>query len=186
MHDWQTGRLVVATPALDDPNFERAVVLVLDHDPDGALGVVLNRASDLTVDDAMLPGWRDLVASPPVVFGGGPVEPNAIVALGRATAAVPADEGLSPRLDRIRLVDLDTDPVLAAVELERVRVFAGYAGWGPGQLELEVDAGAWFTLDADPRDVFTADPQRLWQDVLRRQPGELALFSTYPDDPSLN
>ncbi|MFA9443836.1 YqgE/AlgH family protein [Egicoccus sp. AB-alg6-2] len=185
MHDWQTGRLVVATPALEDPNFERSVVLILDHDHDGALGVVLNRASDLAIDDA-LSGWVDLVAAPSVVFGGGPVEPTAVVALGRATASVPADQGLSPRLDRVRLVDLGDDPALAAVDLERVRVFAGYAGWGPGQLEAEVDAGAWFTVDADPADVFTADPGRLWQAVLRRQPDELALFATFPEDPSLN
>jgi len=185
MHEWQTGRLLVATPALEDPNFERTVVLILDHDEDGALGVVLNRTSDLAVDEA-LAGWTDLVASPPVVFGGGPVEPTAIVALGRATASVPADEGVSPRLDRVRLVDLGADPVLAAADLDHVRVFAGYAGWGPGQLELEVDAGAWFTIDAEPADVFTPDPSRLWQAVLRRQPDELALFSTFPADPSLN
>lgn len=185
MDEWQTGRLLVATPALEDPNFERTVVLILDHDDDGALGVVLNRASELSVDEA-LAGWSDLVARPQVVFGGGPVEPTAIVALGRATASVPADEGVSARLDRIRLVDLGEDPVLAAADLERVRVFAGYAGWGPGQLELEVDAGAWFTIDADPADVFTADPERLWQAVLRRQPDELALFSTFPADPSQN
>ena len=185
MQDWQTGRLLVATPALEDPNFERAVVLILDHDEDGALGVVLNRISDLAVDEA-LSGWVDLVAAPPVVFGGGPVEPTAIVALGRATANVPAETGLSPRLDRIRLVDLGDDPVLAAADLERVRVFAGYAGWGPGQLETEVDVGAWFTVDADPADVFTSDPDRLWHRVLRRQPDELALFSTFPADPSQN
>ncbi|MFA9431505.1 YqgE/AlgH family protein [Egicoccus sp. AB-alg2] len=185
MHDWQTGRLLVATPALEDPNFARSVVLVLDHDDDGALGVVLNRASDLAVDDT-LTGWSDLVASPPVVFGGGPVEPTAVVALGRAHAAVPADEGFSTRLDRVRLVDLADDPVLAATDLERVRVFAGYAGWGPGQLESEIDAGAWFTVDAEPTDVFTHQPDRLWQAVLRRQRDELALFSTFPADPSLN
>ncbi|MEX2504226.1 MAG: YqgE/AlgH family protein [Egicoccus sp.] len=185
MHEWQTGRLLVATPALEDPNFERTVVLILDHDEDGALGVVLNRTSDLAVDEALV-GWADLVAKPPVVFGGGPVEPTAIVALGRATASVPADEVVSPRLDRVRLVDLAADPALAAADLDRVRVFAGYAGWGPGQLEVEVDAGAWFTVDADPGDVFTAEPARLWQAVLRRQPDELALFSTFPADPSLN
>lgn len=184
MDAWQTGRLLVATPALEDPNFLRAVILVLDHDEDGALGVVLNRASSLAVREA-LGGWTELAADPPVLFGGGPVEPDAIVALGRALRPQPTD-GATAILERIQLVDLDEDPVLAAADLERVRVFAGYAGWAPGQLELEIDQGAWFTIDADPEDVFTHDPARLWHAVLRRQPNELALLATFPDDPSMN
>lgn len=184
MEDWQTGRLLVATPALEAPPFERTVVLVLDHDEDGALGIVLNRASAVDLDDALY-GWDDLAAAPPVVFGGGPVEPTAVVALGRSSAAVAAG---SPGaiVERIRLVDLDDDPVLAAIDLERVRIFAGYAGWAPGQLEEEIAQGAWFTLEADPADVFTSDPGGLWHAVLRRQPDELALLSTFPADPTLN
>jgi putative transcriptional regulator len=182
--EWLTGRLVVATPLLDDPNFARAVVLVLDHDEDGALGVVLNRASGVPVRET-LDDWIDLVADPPVVFGGGPVEPTAVVALGRAVPGLPTD-GSTAILERIQLVDLDTDPVLAATDLERVRIFAGYAGWAPGQLELEIAQGAWFTVEAEPRDVFTDDPAGLWHAVLGRQPGELKLFATFPDDPSMN
>jgi putative transcriptional regulator len=184
VEQWQTGRLLVATPALEDPTFERAVVLVLDHDEEGALGVVLNRATGLPVGED-LGGWGELAAVPRVVFGGGPVEPTAVVALGRSAAGV-APDGWSPILDRIRLVDLDADPVLAAADLEHVRVFAGYAGWAPGQLETEIDLGAWFTIDADPVDVFTDDPDGLWQRVLRRQPDELALFATFPADPTMN
>jgi putative transcriptional regulator len=97
-----------------------------------------------------------------------------------------APDGWTPILDHVRLVDLDADPVLSAADLDHVRVFAGYAGWAPGQLENEIDVGAWFTVDADPSDVFTDDPDGLWHQVLRRQPDELALFSTYPADPSLN
>jgi putative transcriptional regulator len=182
--EWLTGRLVVATPLLDDPNFARAVVLVLDHDEDGALGVVLNRASGVPVRET-LDDWVELVADPPVVFGGGPVEPTAVVALGRAVAGIPTD-GSTAILERIQLVDLDTDPVLAATDLERLRIFAGYAGWAPGQLELEIAQGAWFTVDAEPHDVFTADPSGLWHAVLARQPDELKLFATFPDDPSMN
>jgi putative transcriptional regulator len=182
--EWLTGRLVVATPLLDDPNFERAVVLVLDHDEDGALGVVLNRASGVPVGET-LDRWAELVADPPVVFGGGPVEPTAVVALGRAVPGVTSD-GSTAILERIQLVDLDRDPVLAAADLERVRVFAGYAGWAPGQLELEIAQGAWFAVDAEPLDVFTDDPEGLWHAVLGRQRGELKLFATFPDDPSMN
>jgi len=182
--EWQTGRLLVASPVLADGTFDRAVVFVLDHDDEGALGVVLNRASAVTVRET-LDGWTDLAAEPPVLFGGGPVEPTAIVALGRATTGV-ASDGWTPIIDRIRLVDLDTDPALAAADLERVRVFAGYAGWAPGQLEDEIEQGAWFTVDAIPEDVFTDDPDALWHTVLGRQPGDLRLFATFPEDPSLN
>lgn len=184
MARWHTGRLLVATPALDDPNFERVVILVLDHDEEGALGVVLNRASAVPVRET-LEEWADLAAAPRVVFGGGPVEPTAVVALGRATPEQAPDGG-TRILERIRLVDLDTDPVLAAGDLERVRVFAGYTGWAPEQLEDEIAQGAWFALDAEPGDVFTDDPEGLWHAVLRRQPGELRLLATFPPDPGLN
>lgn len=184
MDEWLTGKLLVATPALEDPNFDRVVILVLDHDEDGALGVVLNRASEVPVDDA-LERWVDLAAQPRVVFGGGPVEPTAVVALGRAVDGAPPD-GTTTVLERIRLVDLDTDPVIAAADLEHVRVFAGYAGWAPGQLEDEVLQGAWFPVDGTAGDVFTDAPDQLWRDVLRRQPDELKLLATFPDDPSMN
>lgn len=179
-----TGRLLVATPALDEPTFERAVVLLLDHDEEGALGVVLNRASGVTVRET-LDGWEELVAAPPVLFGGGPVEPTAVVALGHARAGV-ASDGFSPIVDDVRLVDLEADPALAAVDLERVRLFAGYAGWGPGQLEEEIAQGAWFTVDAQAGDVFTDDPDALWHRVLARQPDELRLLATFPADPTMN
>ncbi len=181
---WHTGRILLATPALDDPNFERAVILVLDHDEDGALGVVLNKASQVEVGDT-LEGWVELAADPAVVFGGGPVEPTAIVALGSSSVGV-APDGWTPILERIRLVDLDQDPALAAADLDHVRVFAGYAGWAPGQLEDEILQGAWFALDAQPGDVFTDAPDGLWRTVLRRQPDELRLLATFPADPSLN
>lgn len=184
MDTWLTGRLLVAAPALDDPNFERSVVLVLDHDEDGALGVVLNRASSVLLADT-LASWTALAAVPSVVFGGGPVEPTAVVALGATHH--PATEDAGPGvLDRVRLVDLDQDPALAGVELSRVRVFAGYAGWGPEQLEDELLQGAWYPLEAETADVFTDDPAGLWHAVLRRQPDGLRLLATYPADPTLN
>jgi putative transcriptional regulator len=179
-----TGRLLLATPQLEDPNFDRAVILVLDHDEDGALGIVLNRVSTLPVRDAA-DGWMELVAAPPVVFTGGPVEPDAFVALGRTAARVGAEEG-GVVDDHVRLVDLGADPVLEQLELTQVRVFSGYAGWAPGQLEDEILQGAWFPVDAEPADVFTGDPGALWHAVLRRQPGELALLSTFPADPTTN
>jgi putative transcriptional regulator len=181
--EWTTGRLLIASPELDDAGFARAVVLVIDHDEDGAIGVVLNRPSGVPVTEAV-DGWDDLVTRPAVLFGGGPVEPEAVVALGRSTPS--ASRGDTTIVERIQLVDLDTDPVLAASELEDLRVFAGYAGWGPGQLEREILIGAWHVTDMRVEEVFTADPGPLWREVLRRQEGPLALLATYPEDPTLN
>lgn len=181
---WHTGRLLVAAPQMEDPNFLRSVILVLDHDEDGALGVVLNRASSITVLET-LDDWVELAASPPVVFGGGPVEPTAVVALGAARLGAVPDGGTAI-LDRVRLVNLEEDPVLAAADLERIRLFAGYAGWSPEQLEQEIDQGAWYPVDAEPGDVFTSEPDRLWHAVLRRQARPLRLLATYPEDPALN
>lgn len=177
-----TGRLIVASPSLDDPNFERSVVLLLDHDEDGSLGVIVNRTSAVAVSDT-LEGWVDLVVDPRVVFGGGPVEPTALVAIGESREA---PDGWIPIVDGVRLVSLDAEPGQLAVDVSRMRIFAGYAGWGPGQLEAEISAGAWFVVDAEPGDVFHPDPDQLWRHVLRRQPGRLRMLATYPDDPSTN
>ncbi|MFD0414875.1 YqgE/AlgH family protein [Streptomyces sp. NPDC127108] len=179
-----TGRLLVATPALSDPNFDRAVVLLLDHDEEGSLGVVLNRPTPVDVAD-ILEGWGDLAGTPGVVFQGGPVSLDS--ALG--VAVIPGEEGpLGWRRvhGAIGLVDLEAPPELLASALGSLRIFAGYAGWGPGQLEDELVEGAWYVVESEPGDVSSPDPERLWRAVLRRQRSELAMVATYPDDPSLN
>ncbi|MFH8792295.1 YqgE/AlgH family protein [Streptomyces sp. NPDC017941] len=179
-----TGRLLVATPALSDPNFDRAVVLLLDHDEEGSLGVVLNRPTPVGVED-ILEGWGDLAGTPGVVFQGGPVSLDS--ALG--VAVIPGDEGpLGWRRvhGAIGLVDLEAPPELLASALGSLRIFAGYAGWGPGQLEDELAEGAWYVVESEPGDVSSPDPERLWRAVLRRQRSELAMVATYPDDASLN
>ncbi|CAL9451870.1 MULTISPECIES: YqgE/AlgH family protein [Streptomyces] len=183
-----TGRLLVATPALADPNFDRAVVLLLDHDEEGSLGVVLNRPTPVDVGD-ILEGWADLAGEPGVVFQGGPVSLDS--ALG--VAVVPGGAaGEEPPLGwrrvhgAIGLVDLEAPPELLASVLGSLRIFAGYAGWGPGQLEDELVDGAWYVVESEPGDVSCPAPERLWREVLRRQRNELAMVATYPDDPSLN
>mgnify|MGYP001544219426 CR=1 FL=1 len=182
MAEWLTGRLLVAMPALDDPNFARAVVFVIDHDEEGALGVVLNRASDVPVSDAV-DRFEALVPAPDVLFGGGPVEPDALVAIGRSRRPAPGDMTI---VEGLQLVDLDEDPFELGAEIEQVRVFAGYAGWAPGQLEQELWQGAWIAVDAEAGDVFTTTPATLWSDVLGRQRGALRLLAAYPEDPTLN
>jgi putative transcriptional regulator len=119
-----------------------------------------------------------------VLFGGGPVEPNALVAIGRAQDGVGQTD--TTFVEGLRLVDLDQDPVLAGVELSQVRLFAGYAGWAPGQLEHEVWHGAWVVVDTEPSDVFTSSPESLWRDVLARQSGSLRLLAEFPADATLN
>ncbi|MFF2013384.1 YqgE/AlgH family protein [Streptomyces sp. NPDC058195] len=179
-----TGRLLVATPALADPNFDRAVVLLLDHDEEGSLGVVLNRPTPVGVRDILMP-WAGLTGEPDVVFQGGPVSLDS--ALG--VAVIPGDEGpLGWRrvYGAIGLVDLEAPPELLAAALGSLRIFAGYAGWGPGQLEAELAEGAWYVVESEPGDVSSPRPERLWRAVLRRQRSELAMIATYPDDPSLN
>ena len=163
------------------------MVLLLSHaDDDGALGVVVNRPSGTEVDE-VLPGWQGLTAGPGVVFAGGPVQPEGAICLGRLhpdrrgpqVAVLPADPLLAT-------VDLDSPPADVAPLVQRVRVFAGCAGWGPGQLEGEVDEGSWWVLDSLPGDPFTDAPQLLWRQVLRRQRGRLSLYSTWPDDAAVN
>jgi putative transcriptional regulator len=180
------GRLLVATPPLEDPNFDRTVVFVLEHHTDGALGVVINRPTPEVLDEP-LDRWHDLQAAPGSVFRGGPVEPDALIALALAKQPV-ADgtEELSPVAGRVVSADLTADPAVVAASVDAVRVFRGYAGWGPGQLEGEIEAGAWLVLDAVPDDVFAAEPDDLWRSVLRRQGGRLAWLATAPDDLGAN
>lgn len=185
-----TGRLLVATPKLADPNFDRAVVLLLDHDAEGSLGVVLNRPTPVGVGD-VLQHWAALAGLPRVVFQGGPVSLDSALALavvpGEARSGEPVELlGWRRVHGAIGLVDLEAPPELFAAELGSLRIFAGYSGWGPGQLERELVDGAWYVVDSEPGDVSAPDPERLWRAVLRRQRNELAMVATYPDDPSLN
>jgi putative transcriptional regulator len=179
------GMLLVATPVLLDPNFADTVVLLLDVDEDGALGVVLNRPSPVTVAE-VLDQWSGSVAEPDVLFHGGPVGTDAALAV--ALLRDPADVPVGFRTVRgsLGLLDLDTPAELLAGSLSRLRIFAGYAGWAPGQLEAEVEEGSWYVVPGEALDAFRGDTAFLWRDVLRRQPGELAWHSTRPVDPDLN
>jgi putative transcriptional regulator len=185
-----SGRLLVATPLLGDPNFRRTVILIVEDEPEeGTLGVVLNRPTEVQVGQ-VLESWQELVTGPSVVFKGGPVSPNSALALALARGE---DEPLGWRsldgsslMSRIGLVDLEAPPELLAGGITSLRVFAGYAGWGPGQLQAEIEEGAWYVLAGEPTDAFLAEPERLWPAVLRRQGGEFAIVATYPDDPLLN
>ncbi len=182
--------LLVATPALLDPNFVDSVVLLLDADADGALGVVLNRPSPVAVAD-VLGGWADLAAEPEVLFQGGPVSTEGALALGLLRAPDDVPVGFRPvegglAGGGVGLLDLDTPRELLEGSLSRLRIFAGYAGWGAEQLEAEIAEGSWYLVPGSAADVFRLDTGQLSRDVLRRQPGEMAWHSTRPLDPDLN
>ena len=185
----QVGDLLVATPILLDPNFERTVVLMLDVS-DGALGVVLNRPSPVPVRE-VLPDWQGLVGVPDVLFNGGPVGTDTALAVGLSVLPPDVDPDSEPlgfrRLfDAVGIVDLDSPTAVVGPALSHVRIFAGYAGWGADQLQGEIATGSWYVVPSLPRDVAATDPGTLWTQVLRRQPGELAWVSTRPLDPTLN
>ena len=188
--DHLTGYLLVATPRLVDPNFERTVSLVLDHGDHGALGVVIDSPGGVDVGE-ILPAWRSLAAAPAEIFRGGPVASNALVALGRLTAPVDpggGDEPLGWRLvvggdGPVGTFDLSVPPVPT---IDAVRVFAGYAGWDAGQLEDEIATGSWYVVPAEPGDALDGDPGSMWARVLRRQGGTWAVVASYPADPSVN
>ncbi len=179
------GKLLVATPALAEQPFLRTVILLLEHGPDsGALGVVVNRRSDVPVH-TVVPAVADLVTGPPALFDGGPVGPSTAIALGLA-AADAEPEGWAYVVPPLATVDLDHDPALLAATLRSLRVFAGYAGWAAGQLEGEIAEGAWYVVECLPSDPFADRPEELWSAVLRRQGWPLSAVATCPLDPSMN
>jgi putative transcriptional regulator len=189
MTEVRAGMLLVATPELRDPNFVDTVVLLLDVDAGGVLGVVLNRPSPLRVSEVLDP-WAGVVAHPDVLFQGGPVSPDSALAV--ALLADPDDVPLGFRpvdgdtTSGLGLLDLDTPPELVEGSLRGLRIFAGYAGWGAGQLDGEIDEGDWYVVAGDDADPFRCQVTGLWRDVLRRQSGNLAWHSTRPVDPELN
>lgn len=180
------GRLLVAAPQLDDPNFSRTVVLVLEHGDPGAVGVVLNRPMHVEVGEILAP-WADLAAAAPpgVIFSGGPVSPDAVIGLARRD-----DEAAGGEWREVApgaaVVDLSVAPADQPTPLGAARLFSGYAGWDAEQLEGEIEEGAWLVLEALAADVLGADPDRLWHDVLQRQGGRLAMLATYPPSPTVN
>lgn len=178
------GKLLVATPMLRSAEFARTVVALLQHTDDGALGLVINRPGDASLVE-VLPPVADIASSPAVLFSGGPVDPQVAIALG-VTAVGAVGEGWRPVVGPLVTVDLDYDPALLSAALRELRVFAGYAGWSGGQLEGEIAEGAWYVVERLPEDTFVDYPDRLWSQVLRRQPWPLSAVATCPIDPTMN
>ncbi|HVW18714.1 MAG TPA: YqgE/AlgH family protein [Solirubrobacteraceae bacterium] len=176
------GKLLIAAPVLADPNFARTVVLIAEHGADGALGVVLNRPSEATVRE-VVPDLGEVVDDDEPVFVGGPVQPDGVLVLAEfedpAKAALTLDGDLG-------FVALESDIEAVGGQTRRARAFAGHAGWGPGQLDAELDEEAWFVAPFDREDAFTEEPDDLWSRALIRKGGAYALVARMPLDPSSN
>ena len=178
------GSLLVAVPLMDEPTFRRTVIYMLQHDDDGALGLVINRPTD----EHDLPGldpWMFELSQPQVVFEGGPVQSNTLIGVASVTSDA-ASEGFVQIHGDLGTVDLGQLPSEIVEGLHGLRLFRGYAGWGAGQLDAELEEGAWLVLSATADDVFSAHPQGLWRNVLRRAGGRLAVLADAPDDLSWN
>jgi putative transcriptional regulator len=176
------GQLLIAAPSLDDPNFARTVILVAHHNDEGAMGVVLNRPGDYVVGETV-PELADVVGDDEAVYVGGPVQPDGVMVLAEFEDP---DAAALPVLGGLGFVALGSHGEHLADGTGRARAFAGHAGWGPGQLEDELDDEAWITAPFMPEDAFTADPGDLWSSVLTRKGGPYALVAKMPLDPSLN
>lgn len=168
--DTLAGRVLVSAPHLWDPNFRRTLVFILDHTDEGAMGLVLNQPTELPAR-GLLADWDPLIAEPPVVFRGGPVQPESAIGLARMA-----------RDEIVGLVDLSEPPG----EVTAVRIFSGYSGWGAGQLETEMAEDSWLVVDPDPHEVLGSDPGHLWEQVVDRLPGSGRLLRTMPSNPLLN
>ena len=171
------GSLLVATPDMKDPHFDRAVILLIAYSSDdGAMGLILNRP--LTVDqmDTQSPiaSWMESSQSPSTIFLGGPVEPNGYICMTPDSSA----------LSGLRSVDIES---ISPVHIDGPhRVFRGYTGWGTGQLEDEVTFNSWYIVPSQLTDVLTTSPDTLWNDVLQRQDGPLKKLGLYPLNPEVN
>lgn len=184
-HHPAPGDLLVASALLGDGVFDQTVVLVLDSDGDGALGVILNEISQTTLE-SVLPDWVPAVSEPKLLFHGGPVSPNGAICLASVAEREEDPPGWRRLFDRVGLLHLDTPIEIVAGAYTDLRIFAGYAGWSPGQLAGEIAQQMWHVVDARYDDVFGQHPTGLWRRVLRRQKSELAFFSTWAEDPDWN
>jgi putative transcriptional regulator len=174
------GKLLVSSPALLDPNFRKTVVLIAHHDDEGAMGLVLSRPSDVCAVEAVpvldgLPGASD------PIFVGGPVQPEAFMVLADFADD---SQAAAPIMPHLGFMPADAEP--ADLTIRRLRLFAGYSGWGAGQLEEELAEDSWIVVDAVTDDAFAGDPDELWRDVLHRKGGSFELMENMPFDPGLN
>lgn len=184
------GDLLVASVAPEagykNLHFDEAVVLVLEADDDGAIGVILNRPLPEVDFPEQLPGWAELMTAPMQLFYGGPVSTRGAVCLAHLAEGEEPPLGYGPLYDHIGFLELDTPLSLVVDHYEAMRVFAGYARWESGELEAEIEDGLWHLSSARPTDVFAGEPRGLWRSVLRRSSGQVSFFSSWTSQAAYN
>lgn len=174
------GKLLVSSPALIDPNFRKTVVLIAHHDDEGAMGLVLSRPSDVVAAEAV-PVLEGIPGAESPIFVGGPVQPDAFMVLAEFDDV---GQAAAPIIGGLGFMPADAEPTDLAIK--RLRLFAGYSGWGEGQLESELEEGSWIVVDAEAEDAFADDPDQLWRAVLHRKGTAFTLMENMPFDPGLN
>lgn len=174
------GQLLVSAPSLLDPHFRRTVVLIAHHDDEGAMGLVLTRPSEVAAVEAV-PSLAGIPGADDAVHVGGPVQPEAFMVLAEFEDV---DQAAAPIIDGVGFMPADAEP--GDLAIKRLRLFAGYSGWGSGQLEDELAEDSWIVVDAATDDAFADDPDELWRTVLQRKGGAFSLMENMPFDPGLN
>jgi putative transcriptional regulator len=180
----EPGTLLISAPMMQDPNFRRTVVLICEHQPgEGTFGLTLNRELDLQLGDAL----DDFVAYNPSLYLGGPVQRETLHYLHTRPDDIPGGVPLPGNVvwggnfEAVQQLARSGD-----ASADDLRFFLGYAGWGPGQLEAELDEEAWIPAAQAPDLLFDTEPDALWRTLLRRMGGEYAVLANFPDDPRMN
>ncbi len=181
--DLAPGVLLVAEPALLDPNFRRSVILLCDHGAAGSFGLILNRPTELRLPDVL----DEPVGLEHPLWFGGPVQTDTLHYLHAYADEL---EHAVAVLDGVGwggpFEEIAAQVRAGALDGNGFRFFVGYAGWGEGQLADEVGEGSWVVLPASAAQVLGGDPSVLWRETMRALGGEYALLSNYPDDPQMN
>jgi putative transcriptional regulator len=173
--DFDVGDLLCADRTLKDPNFAQTVILIVKYDDEGTLGLILNRRSDVAISK-LLDDWKEAKGHNEPIFVGGPVEEGTLLGLVRSRAkseeagAILRDVHLvSDRGQLQRMLQTAAAP-------DKFRLYAGYAGWAPEQLEEEIDVGAWHLFPGDANTVFDSDPDSLWTRMIKKTETQIAVL----------
>lgn len=179
----ESGVLLISEPYLEDPNFKKTVVLVVEHDSSGTVGFVLNKRTELCLHDVM----ENMPRFTSNLYLGGPVEQNTLHFIHSSSLSIPGSievaSGLNWGGDFDTLLDLISS---GEVTENEVRFFLGYSGWGPGQLFSEIENKSWIVSNYSTQSILDVDCNELWHHILNSMGDQFKLIANYPDNPQLN
>lgn len=180
----QRGSILVAEPFLGDPNFDRSVILLTEHnDHEGSVGFVINKSLELKLDDIVI-GFPSLDT---IVYHGGPVQQDNLYFIHNRGELIPGSQPISDNL----FWGGELEPLKELIKCklittDNIRFFLGYSGWGLGQLQSEIREKSWVVLEEHSLDVFRDHPSSMWKKALNGLGGNYPLWSNSPADPTLN